>query len=799
MTSNYQIKKLPDQISITGRGQINSPINIWHLYIVVLLVSLIILVISSGFFWKSVVKHEKSELTHANRVVKASLSSLLNLNESLLKITGERLLDSGIMNDDDALQELLINIQKSNPAFACTKIINPQGKMITSSCNIDGSLGMLESEITADSFKQSLISDRFVLGRTYYMAETNDWMIPVQLRITNHKKHVIAVLETDIRLSNYKIPWNNNELNQYLKDGFELSIVRNDGYFQYYSPVSEMKPESLYNNKIESGYMQTFNEKLLNQTGSTLDEMRQQPDGIFSLIYPRHPSGESIAAVSYDDQSGLYIFTKKNISNLYQQLVTPISWMVLILTIFNISLFWLFRFYHRLQIDTRSDLEHMATHDPLTGLPNLRHLLSNFHEIKKQFGTAFSVFFIDMDDFKNINDVYGHSMGDQILKIVSEIIQNYFTNSFYARMGGDEFVVISAINEHPKKLCDRFLYKLKQPITVGSVDFSLRASIGIATYKVDGETLEDLLRKSDIAMYQAKKSRIGIRLYSRDLEIQNERIEIIGRELNHALENNQISLMFQPQVEYPGNKIIGMESLIRWESPELGVVTPEEFILIAESTGAILDIGTYIFEQALINCQDLLSKLSAEGCNIFNTNNKLRLSINVSIRQLASHNYVSQILDLINTYKNEKTTITIEITETINIDKIHEINENIALIRSTGTHISLDDFGTGYSSLSHLVHMKVDEIKIDKDFVKEINNDETLKNITKSIIEMGRNLNVRVTAEGVENEKQLKVLSENGCKTFQGYYFYPPMEKEDLLKLIISNFHLEQQSALIQQ
>lgn len=756
---------------------------LWRLYGFILLVSFFVLGLGSVFTWNTIVNEAKTELIYSNKIISSSLFTMLSKDEALFRITGERLFELGLFDNIPESTNLIDQLLLNNSELAGIGIANPQGKILISSSNFktDKLPNLLQKEETRDSFTKALNSESLVMGRTYFLEEFNDWIVPIRYRIVNKKNEVVAVFTTGIKVKDSNSPWQNTSI----EDSMRISVIDSNYYFQFASFVDNTEMRKLYNEPVSSEYLEFFSNTLFKQTGFTIKDFMAANHGIAFLEYTSPVGKPMIATFSYDMKYGHFIFTTLLKSTLIAKFMIPMVWLSLLLLGFNIVLFCLFRHLSKLQRKSKVDLEHQSQHDQLTGLPNLRYLTKNFDRWRKSHGELYSVIFIDLDNFKSSNDIHGHPIGDRILVEVAQRLKLFFKKGLCLRQGGDEFIVISPNTEEKSTLdmCNDFLMDLKQPIKVDEFEFSIRASIGITQSHIDGKEIETLLRKADIAMYEAKRKKCGVYVFTEQLDKKNARNAMIGKELNNALEKGEFHLVYQPQIDITSKEVIGIEALLRWDNKTLGRVSPSEFIPIAESTGAIIDIGKFVFEKSFEEFQDICTEfLDTE--NGYSQENKFRLSINVSILQLSNENFLEHLFALINKYDCAKAKLMLEITETLIIANIDKIGAVLDRIRQSGIELSLDDFGTGYSSLSYLTKLPISELKIDKSFVLGMATEKNNLTLIKSILNLGNSLGIEVLAEGVETEEQYKVLNNNNCKYIQGFYFSKPLEKIKLLKFL---------------
>lgn len=406
----------------------------------------------------------------------------------------------------------------------------------------------------------------------------------------------------------------------------------------------------------------------------------------------------------------------------------------------------------------------LAYHDPLTGLNNRASFQEDLSErLNHATNKSMAVLLLDLDRFKVINDTLGHYRGDHVLIKTAERLSDALDDSAQIyRLGGDEFVIVvsEGLEEQCSMIAHRILNEFTQPFRIDEHEIIVTPSIGISRYPDHGDNGEDLLKNADAAMYLAKENgKNNFKFYNTELEKINTRKMKIENELRSAIEKNHFSLSYQPKVDLETNKINGMEALLRWNHPELGMISPVEFIPIAEETGQIISIGEWVLKTACKQSKAWQEKGYPSLC----------VSINVSVRQLKNKDFVEIVSQALQESRLEPQFLELEITESI----MQEINVSIHILnrlRKLGIKISIDDFGTGYSSLHVLQQLPIDTIKIDKSFIKNPD-DHNQQMMIKTIIDLGNNMNLNVVAEGIEKENQVRILLENGCKIGQGYLF----------------------------
>lgn len=423
-------------------------------------------------------------------------------------------------------------------------------------------------------------------------------------------------------------------------------------------------------------------------------------------------------------------------------------------------------------------LRENAYHDPLTGLPNRLALYEDFdRQITVSPETTVALFFIDSDNFKFINDSMGHSLGDLLIRKMGERLTSLFKdrgNTVY-RLGGDEFVLFAAYDridevfEYAQEIKSSF----EVPIEIEDNTVCITVSIGIATFPANGNSINELIKNADIALYKAKEA--GKNCYVLFNDEMHEKIKqrmLIEKNLRNAIENNELDVYYQPQIDAMTGFITGFEALLRWHNKELGFVPPLSFINVAEETRLINPIGKWVLKKACV----FLRKIHETGCK------EVSVAVNVSIFQLLQDDFVDTVEEFLNAEGIAPGCLELEITESILMDSFNVISFKLSRLKKLGVRIALDDFGKGYSSLSYLKQLPIDTLKIDKCFVDGIRSDIESSDLTGMIVKLGQNLGLTVIAEGVEEQEQMEYLKENGCHRIQGYLICRPLPENDVLR-----------------
>ncbi|TWC41564.1 diguanylate cyclase (GGDEF)-like protein [Pseudomonas sp. SJZ079] len=454
------------------------------------------------------------------------------------------------------------------------------------------------------------------------------------------------------------------------------------------------------------------------------------------------------------------------------------------------------RSFNRMSLDLHQSSEqihNLAFRDSLTGLPNRLMFIKTLRreiETARQRRGRFALLFLDLDNFKHVNDTLGHPAGDQLLIKVTEIFQSNLRGYDYlsrpvgievdrdmARLGGDEFTLLL---NHPEAehlagpVAERVIKALSEPIDLDGTACYVGCSVGIAIYPDDGRTVEDLVKHADLAMYQAKaRGRSTYQFFSSAIAAHSQQRVLLDQRLHTAVETLNFQLHYQPIIDSRSMRVVSVEALIRWNDPELGQVPPDRFIPLAEENGLILPIGAWVMEEAARQ----LAAWKKAGLP------PLRVAINVSSLQLGQSGFARQITQVLNKYQLSAGDLYVELTETAVLQGREQVLENLYALRSLGIQIALDDFGTGYSSLSYLQTLPIDILKIDRSFILNLqeNNNGV---ILSAIITMAHSLGMQVVAEGVEDHDHLAFLIAEGCDLLQGYLFSTPLPAGEIERLL---------------
>ena len=427
------------------------------------------------------------------------------------------------------------------------------------------------------------------------------------------------------------------------------------------------------------------------------------------------------------------------------------------------------------------EIAHLAYYDPLTGLPNR---FRSLEQLDKQIRTAghsgeqLAVMVLDLDHFKKVNDSLGHDTGDRLLQaLVLRLQKTLQPQQMLGRLGGDEFIILQRQlpeTETLSALIESTLSPFNQAFSIENREMMLPASVGVAIYPDDGVTASELLRNADSAMFHAKDSgRNTFSYFTRTMNVDVARRFSIEEQLHSALDQNQFSLVYQPQIALNNERITGVEALIRWHNPLLGQVSPDEFIPVAEQSSLILSIGRFVLAQSIAMLADIQQSQS-----------DFRMAINLSPIQFRDTSLVDTIERLIHEHQLAPSTLELEITEGVLLSGAATVKATLQALSELGVSLAMDDFGTGYSSLSYLRNYPFDVLKIDRSFIADIADDPAERELINAIVAMSQGLGIRVVAEGVETAAQRDFLETVGCDYAQGYYFRKPLPAEGLKSLL---------------
>ncbi len=728
-------------------------------------------------YWQSIQQRTNAELSSINNLFSSSVEAAFAHQETLLELLGQQLYNNDFFKDRKNATSLLDNVLAQNKSFVAFGLINPDGKVILGSSNVvlDKIENLNSSPNTKDSFALALSSQHIAIGRTYFLKPLNSMIIPLRKAIRDENGKVLGVMAVGIKPNKLLLDLDELTKNSQ-QSNYSSLLVQDRSFYRLHMASNDpnINVNDLIGKPVAKEVYEAHAKALIAKTGLTINQLRSFRQTVeytainllgvktqFSVVYLPHQQ--------------LWSMVSRPRALIVDEWKKVMATSLLVFFIVFVILFVLFRSLSRSAEENRQDLLNQANHDFLTGLHNRLFLTYIEHDWTMDKHVRFSVLFIDLDNFKNINDHYGHNIGDKILKVVADRLRSIFTEQdVICRQGGDEFIVLykKKSDADVEKVAHRVIKGIEEPYHINKYEFVIGASMGISQYPQDGNDFDSLFRAADSAMYVAKEKSLDYQFYTHELSVKTAHTANIDQALHYALQNNELYMVYQPQIS-ANNEFYGVESLVRWESKSLGFIPPDQFIKIAENSGLILDIGHFILRQSI---SDMARLCRAINCM------DIQLSINISVRQFLEIDFLSSLKTILDECQFEPRRLTLEITESIFIDDFDYILPLFQKIRQLGIKLSLDDFGTGFSSLSMLKKLPIDELKIDKSFIDLIVENESDRTMVVNILNIARSLNLKVVAEGIENAEQAKILEQHLCDVQQGYYYSKPVKYSDLVR-----------------
>ncbi|MDF1874245.1 EAL domain-containing protein [Sulfurimonas sp. SAG-AH-194-I05] len=514
---------------------------------------------------------------------------------------------------------------------------------------------------------------------------------------------------------------------------------------------------------------------------SVLKAMNDESGVSFIENYNGEDVLSSFDTLQFEDFSWI-ILTEIDKKEIFVFLDTLMFTIIIFIFISSVLAFFVMLFITGEKKKQDNKIKYQATHDSLTGLPNRTFALEYLNYIlaqKKRSKKKGAVLFIDLDKFKIINDSYGHEAGDFVLKHVAVRLKTILREEdLLARLGGDEFVLV--INDYKtlndiNTLCHKMLGVIAKPIEGKKRSYRVGLSIGIATFPHDSTNAQNLLQFADTAMYKTKDTgRNNFTYYDKAMTEKSIQVSRVEEQLKHAIQNNELFLQYQPQVSLASNKVVGVESLVRWNHPTDGLVMPDSFIPLAEESSLILDLGKWVLYEAC----STFKKWKNAGCTLE------YIAVNLSSKQLQDLSCLDEIQRMFKQLDFDPTWLELEITENTFIGDFNTVLEVIEQFKNIGVKFSMDDFGTGYSSFSYLKSLPISTLKIDRAFIKDISTDKDDRSIVEAMIKMGHTLGFSIVAEGAETKGEIELLRYFTCDMIQGYYYSKPLDEDKILSFI---------------
>ncbi|MCP5407308.1 MAG: EAL domain-containing protein [Chromatiaceae bacterium] len=713
--------------------------------------------------WLEVRSQVESDLNHINRLIGQTIESTIQHHETVLKILGQRFLDIDAASYPERGRSLIEELIRVNPAMAGFGLAQPDGQLLIVSGVPEGKPlpNLLFQHESASTFLKAFDTDRLVVGRTYFMQLLKKWLIPIRIGVRDERGKVKLVMAAGLSINASDALWNAIKL----PEGMRVTVLRHDGFVQLSLPILEEENSFNYNDPVPDHWVSALHKPL-----------QRDP------FYP-----ESLAVSGYLREGSMRTFVSFPIRSLWELFSGQMIMPTLLFSAAFLLTWILFHNVSRNQRRHEKRLYNQAHFDTLTGLPNRFLALNHLEQLLKeawQQDSKVAVLFLDLDDFKKINDSLGHEVGDQLLiEAAQRLRDSVRSDDTVARLGGDEFVVmLSGIKSaaDAQSVAEKLIDQFQNPYQWGHRELVLTLSIGIAIYPDDGDCQAELMRNADSAMYYSKRQgRNVFHFFTNAMNENATRRLLLEEQLRSALERDELSLYYQPLIDVSSGCMAGVEALLRWNNPVLGAVSPNEFIPIAEQSGLIVPIGRHVIMQAL--------KSIARWRNSYGWS--LKISVNLSPRQFRDPTLLPYIQQTLVQTGVDSDCLELEITEGVLISSHANIDQMLNALNEMGVSIAMDDFGTGYSSLSYLRRYPFDTLKIDRSFVSDITTDPQDRELVNAVIAMAHSLGLTVVAEGVESEAELNYLNSRGCDLAQGYLFSRPLSASELIEWAKKNIY----------
>jgi diguanylate cyclase (GGDEF)-like protein len=682
------------------------------------------------------------ELDYVSRLLLQTTESMLDHHESMLRMLGERLRDVDALDDPRRARQLLDDSLALNAEIAGFSLSRPDGRAVVVA-------GLDPRRFVADRWASPAWDERgMVVGRTHYQPESGQWVIPVSVAMRHPDGRVLALVTAGIAVDSQAAMWNAIDV----KPGMYLSLVRDDGHRQLALPAQATDRDAPYTaafDEVASDYAPVDD----TTSGWSHQIVRSERLDHYPLtLYAR-----------YEPEALFALFARR--------MALPLALFGMVLAIGAL----VFRYLLRSQQRFAENLIHHASHDALTALPNRVWLEDRIQQEilrARRNKRHLAVMYVDLDQFKRVNDTLGHKLGDQLLRACGQRLKAVLRKGdAVGRMGGDEFLMIFsdlADVGDARLLAARVLKQFDHPFDITGHELFSYASIGVAMYPDDGSDAGTLLQNADTALFRAKdEGRNSFRFFEPRLNKSTSRKIALEHALRSALARDELRVVYQPKTNAETLRWEGAEALLRWRSEKLGEVSPLEFIPVAEETGMIETLGWFVLHTALRDLHWIRAIV-----------HDFDMAINVSLRQLRNPDFIPRLLERLRSSGVPPGLIELEVTESI----MAESSEQFDLLRGAGLRLAIDDFGTGFSCLSYLKRLPVTTLKIDREFVRDLEVDSADKALITAMIAVARELDLATVAEGIENHGQLEFLRAQGCNQLQGFLLGRPMPIEQLLR-----------------
>ncbi|GAB2180659.1 hypothetical protein DLREEDagrD3_08820 [Denitratisoma sp. agr-D3] len=718
--------------------------------------------------WETEKEHELLYLTSIVEITGNSLDSYFDTHSRHLQKLANDLLPEGTKVPDRNALLLMKRAKEANPEWRHVVLSQPDGRVLMSDVPISGMPTVNESASFQTAVKALKAAPGLNIGRPLKIGREHAWHIPLRLGIVDEAGRLRFVLTATILLSSQQGFWQNLSL----PPASALGLLRDDAYLVSRYPI----PQAM---DYEEAYGKPRNGRLIEYLRAHDFPARGVTEGFNSVSKANY-----LFAFHRLARHPLTVFVSTPLSNVQKKWWRQTQFSLVLLVLLLSGGYLVYRWSSRRQLAWEEEREQnaariqfLAHHDPLTELPNrllARDRLQQAIAYADRQGSKVALMFLDLDNFKSINDSLGHLIGDALLKEVTLRLNDSLRSvDTLSRQGGDEFLIILNDIREPEdvtRVAENIQDKLAHTFNIENHELASTLSVGVALYPDDGNDFDTLLRKADTAMYNAKASgRNTYRFYTEQMNVDADERLRIRHWLNQGLEKDHFVLYYQPQIDLATGAVIGAEALIRLQHPAAGLVMPGRFIAVAEDSGLIVPIGTWVIRQA---CRQLAAWHRAGRT-------ELVMAVNLSAAQFRRGDLEECVRRALAENQLAPDSLELELTESILIDDVEEVLAAMQALKALGVRFSIDDFGTGYSSLAYLKRFNVDKLKIDQSFVRNILHDAEDAAIVHAIIQMARSLNIRTIAEGVEDGETQTFLRSQRCDEGQGYFFGRPMPAAD--------------------
>ncbi|KUJ71501.1 hypothetical protein AVO41_08230 [Thiomicrospira sp. WB1] len=747
--------------------------NLWRLFVLIASVSLVLLLVSMHQLNKTVWDKAEMKMLAYAKIISSAGHEIFIGNEALLDILGSRLIENQYYKNIDYARSILRRTLENQPYVLAFGLLNPEGEYIAVSSNLENQPlpNLARQPQTAKNFELTLNSDRMIIGDAYIFKPLQQWIVPIRKALRNKEGEVIAVMAAALRLDDQallnKVAISQDQLNAIIineRSGRRLmmsgiSLSEGTHFYGYTYLTAEKK--RFFDTQVQEKYNQSLAQKL-------------QSEDPFVVTGISEKMGEEIIVGAQYDKDFDLIYAMYEPLKTYQNEITYGALKnFLIYLVLMMALWVIFRTIEKQETNIRKKLTFQAMQDSVADLPNRNYVDS---VLKKEFednARQISVIYIDLDNFKNINDTFGHAMGDRFIASIAQVLKNNTGKlDHVVRFGADEFLVFT--NQQDALRLAHFLQNcVSHPIDIDGNVFAVTASIGLAEYPQQASSLNELIGCADIAMQAAKKTKDAVIKFHPSMQDEVLNNALIELNMRKGLEKDEFFIQFQPQFKQNGS-LCGFEALARWKNDELGLVPPDRFIRIAEESGFMPTLGEHLLHKTLQG----ISKIQAHF------QSSLMFSINLSVRQLMVDGFNQRLMREVIARGINPAQLMLEVTESIFIQDKSFVHRTLSELKEASFKLSVDDFGTGYSSLSMLSEFPIDELKIDRSFVVNLKKQQN-KELVSSIIMLGKHLGLHVISEGVEQRSEIDVLNTLGCDCYQGYYYSKPLS---LSEILASNF-----------